>query len=211
MSLVGARLAKNMSRRWIDEHNRDPYVKRARQTGYRSRAAYKLLELHQRDRLFRAGMVVVDLGASPGGWSQVARELVGPSGRVVATDILTMEPIAGVEFVLGDVREPAMTAQIERFLDGGADLVISDMAPNMSGVKAVDQARSADISETAFEFARTILKPGGDFLVKVFHGADLAPLVARMRVAFRDVAHRKPPASRARSSEVYVLARGFDL
>lgn len=200
-----------MSRRWLDEHHRDPYVIRARQSGYRSRAAYKLLELHQRDRLFRGGMVVVDLGASPGGWSQVARELVGTTGRVIATDILAMESLPGVDFVQGDVRDPAIGAQIAKMIGGQADLVISDMAPNMSGVKAVDQARSADLAEMAFDFARDNLQQGGDLLVKIFHGADLATLVAQMRGEFRNVAYRKPPASRSRSSEVYVLARGFGL
>lgn len=200
-----------MSRSWLDEHRRDPYVKRARQSGYRSRAAYKLLELNHRDRLFRAGMVVVDLGASPGGWSQVAKELVGPTGRVIATDILAMEPLMGVEFLQGDVRDSEMSERIAQLAGGRVDLVISDMAPNLSGVKAVDQARSADLAEIACDFARSNLKPSGDLLVKIFHGADLAPLVTQLRGEFRNVVHRKPPASRARSSEVYVLARGFDL
>jgi 23S rRNA (uridine2552-2'-O)-methyltransferase len=200
-----------MSRSWLDEHRRDPYVKRARQTGYRSRAAYKLLELNQRDRLVRAGMVVVDLGASPGGWSQVAKELVGPTGRVIATDILAMEPLVGVEFLQGDIRDPEMCARIVQSAGGLIDLVISDMAPNLSGVKGVDQARSAELAEIACDFARSNLKPGGDLLVKIFHGADLAPLVTQLRGAFRSVVHRKPAASRARSSEVYVLARGFVL
>jgi 23S rRNA (uridine2552-2'-O)-methyltransferase len=199
-----------VSRRWLDEHHGDRYVREAREQGYRSRAAFKLKELIERDRLLKPGMAVVDLGAAPGGWSQVAAGLVGPSGTVVATDILAMEPVRGVQFVHGDFTEPAVQSRIVDALGGRrADLVISDMAPNITGVRVTDQARSLELVETAIEFAMQVLQPGGALLVKVFQGADVTPVRDALRRAFTSVSHRKPAASRARSSEFYLLARGF--
>lgn len=198
------------SGRWLREHFDDPYVKRAQQEGYRSRAVYKLEEIDRRDRLFRPGMTVVDLGAAPGGWSQYARRSIGDKGRVVALDILPMDPIPGVEFLQGDFREQEV---LDRLLDtlGGApaDLVISDMAPNISGVNSVDQARAMYLVELAVDLAKQILKPGGDLLLKIFQGEGFEPVLADLRRSFRSVAIRKPKASRPRSREVYALARNY--
>ena len=203
-------MARNKtSKAWMHEHVTDPYVRQAKQAGYRSRAAYKLLELARQDRLIRPGMVVVDLGAAPGGWSQVAAELVGPKGRVLAVDMLDMQQVPGVEFILGDFREEAALQALEARLEGArVDLVMSDMAPNISGIAMVDQARSAHLGELALEFALKSLKPDGNLLVKAFQGEAYNDLRERMRTHFRQVLTRKPQASRSRSPETFLLARG---
>lgn len=198
------------SKRWLQEHFSDQYVKQSQRDGYRSRASYKLLEIDKKDKLFRAGMTVVDLGAAPGGWSQVAAERVGDRGRVVASDILPMDSIAGVDFIQGDFTEEDVFEALLAAIDGAAvDLVISDMAPNMSGVGAVDQPRAMYLVELALDMAREILAPGGSFVAKVFQGEGFEPWLADVRSAFTKVATRKPDASRARSREVYIVARGF--
>ncbi|MBX3700892.1 MAG: 23S rRNA (uridine(2552)-2'-O)-methyltransferase RlmE [Dokdonella sp.] len=197
------------SARWLKEHFNDPYVKRAQAEGWRSRAVFKLEELIERDQLLRPGMVVVDLGAAPGGWSQVARERLGDRGRVIALDILPMQGIGGVDFIHGDFREEAVLSELEQRLAGApVDLVLSDMAPNMSGVAAVDQPRSMHLVELAEEFAARHLRPGGAFLTKVFQGEGFDEFVRRLRGAYARVSIRKPKASRARSPEVYALATG---
>jgi len=198
------------SQRWLQEHNSDHYVKLAQQDGYRSRASYKLLELHKKDRLFKPGMTVVDLGAAPGGWSQVAVTLVGDKGRVVASDILPMDSIAGVDFVEGDFTEESVLDEILELLEGQqADLVISDMAPNMSGMKAVDQPKAMYLIELALELACQILKPEGVFVAKVFHGEGFDDFLRDTKRRFQQVVTRKPDASRSRSREVYLVARGL--
>lgn len=198
------------SHRWLQEHKNDHYVKRSQQEGYRSRASYKLLELNEKDRLFRPGMVVVDLGAAPGGWSQVAAKLVGDKGRVIASDILSMDAIAGVDFVQGDFTEEAVFNELLQLLgDEQADLVISDMAPNMSGMKAVDQPRAMYLVELALDMACQVLKPGGVFVAKVFHGEGFDNFVLEVRSRFQKVVARKPDASRPRSREVYLVAKGL--
>ena len=197
------------SQRWLKEHFADPYVKKAQAEGLRSRAAYKLEELIERDRLLKPGMVVVDLGAAPGGWSQFVRKALGDSGRVVAMDILEMPSLAGVEFLHGDFREDAVLSQLETLLDGQrVDLVLSDMAPNMSGVDVVDQARAMHLAELAMEFADNHLRPGGAFLIKLFQGVGFDDYVRELRRRYEKVAIRKPAASRKRSPEVYALAQG---
>ena len=197
------------SHRWLREHFSDPYVKKAQAAGLRSRAAYKLEELLERDRLLKPGMVVVDLGAAPGGWSQFVRQAMGDSGRVVALDILEMPPLAGVEFLHGDFREDAVLSALETMLGGQpVDLVLSDMAPNKSGVDAVDQPRAMYLSELAMDFADRHLKPGGTFLIKLFQGAGFDDFVRDLRKRYAKVAIRKPAASRKRSPEVYALAQG---
>ncbi len=194
----------------MKEHFDDQYVKLSKEEGYRSRASYKLIELNNKDKLFRPGMTVVDLGAAPGGWSQVAAELVGDHGRVVASDILPMDALAGVEFVQGDFTEEAVLHRILQALgDAPADLVISDMAPNMSGMSAVDQPAAMYLVELALDMARQVLKPGGSFLAKVFQGEGFDEYVKEMRTSFDRVITRKPDASRARSREVYLLGKGF--
>lgn len=196
------------SSEWMRAHVRDPYVRRARDSGYRSRAAFKLIEILDRDRLVRPGMTVVDLGAAPGSWSQVVAKLVGPPGRVVAVDITDIEPLAGVAFIRGDFRDPGTVAALDRSLAGGqCDLVISDMSPNLSGIADADQARSLALCELALAFARRVLKQEGSFLVKVFQGAGYPAFLQAMRSAFETVASRKPGASRERSSEMYLLGR----
>ena len=198
------------SGRWLKEHFSDPYVKQAQQKGYRSRAIFKLLEFQQRDKLFKPGMVVIDLGAAPGGWSQLAAEIVGESGRVIALDILPMDPIAGVECIQGDFQHAEVVTQLLQTLEKQrVDLVISDMAPNMSGVGVVDQARTVHLAELAFEFAQQVLKPGGNFLVKIFQGEGFEAYAAQLRQWFIRIYHRKPKASRLRSREIYLLAKGF--
>jgi 23S rRNA (uridine2552-2'-O)-methyltransferase len=197
------------SHRWLREHFSDPYVKKAQAEGMRSRAAYKLEELVERDRLLKPGMVVVDLGAAPGGWSQWVRQALGDSGRVVALDILEMPSLAGVEFIHGDFREDAVLASLEDLLNGQqVDLVLSDMAPNMSGVDAVDLPRAMHLAELAMEFADRHLKPGGDFLIKLFQGVGFDAYVRDLRARYDRVVIRKPAASRRRSTEVYALAQG---
>ncbi len=198
------------SARWLREHFTDEYVKRAQQDGYRSRAVYKLLEIHEKDRLLRPGLTVVDLGAAPGGWSQLSARLVGGQGRVMALDILSMEPLPGVEFIEGDFRESAVLDQLLAALDGRVvDVVLSDMAPNTSGIKAVDQPSVMYLAELALDFARQRLRPGGDFLVKAFQGEGFDAYLKALRAAFATVAPRKPRASRARSAEQYLLARNY--
>jgi 23S rRNA (uridine2552-2'-O)-methyltransferase len=200
------------SQRWLGEHFSDEYVKKAQQEGYRSRAVYKLKEIQEKDRILQPCMKVVDLGAAPGGWSQYATQVVGRKGRVVASDILPLDPLAFVEFVLGDFREEAVLAEILGLLgDDKADLVISDMAPNMSGVDAVDQPRAIHLCELALDMARQVLKPGGAFLVKLFQGDGSEAFMRDVRSSFKTVKVRKPAASRPRSREVYVLAQGFVL
>jgi 23S rRNA (uridine2552-2'-O)-methyltransferase len=197
------------SKAWMHEHVTDPYVRRAKQEGYRSRAAYKLIEVLEKDKLVRPGMTVVDLGAAPGSWSQVLAPLVGSAGRVIALDVLEMELIEGVAFIRGDVSETPTLERLEKELAGARiDLVISDLAPNISGVGLVDQARSMRLAELALEFARDRLKPGGSFLVKMFQGSGVDEFRKQLAKAFSTVAVRKPKASRDRSSELYLLARG---
>jgi 23S rRNA (uridine2552-2'-O)-methyltransferase len=197
------------SKRWLSEHFDDPYVKRAQDEGLRSRAVFKLRELDEKYGLLRPGMVVVDLGAAPGGWSEVAAPRVGKDGRVIALDVLPMDSLAGVEFIAGDFTDDETLSALESALGGSRlDLVMSDMAPNMSGVAAIDQAKSMYLAELAFEFAVKHLKPGGHFLVKVFQGEGFDGFVQRCRKAFKKVLVRKPDASRPRSREVYLLARG---
>ena len=196
------------SKRWLAEHFDDHYVKLAQQRGLRSRAAFKLQELHDKYGLIRPGMTIVDLGAAPGGWCQVVQPLVGPAGRIVALDILEMIPLPGVEFILGDFTEEAPLRQLERVLDGApVDLVLSDMAPNISGMATVDQAKAMYLAELALEFVKAQLKPGGDFVVKLFQGADFDSFVQQVRSLFGRVQVIKPKASRPRSREVYLLAR----
>ena len=201
---------KAKSRAWMQDHVADPYVKRAAASGYRSRAAYKLIEIDDHDQLLRRGQTVVDLGAAPGSWSQVIAERVQPGGRVIAVDILPMSPVAGVTVIEGDFREAAVLAIVIRALGGEkADLVISDMAPHLSGVSASDQARGAHLCELALEFARANLKPRGAFLVKAFQGAGYPEFLAAMRRCFVSVASRKPKASRGGSAEMYLLGKGL--
>jgi len=197
------------SQRWLREHFSDPYVKKAQAEGLRSRAAFKLEELVERDRLLASGMVVVDLGAAPGGWSQYVRRALGDTGRVLALDILEMPSLAGVEFLHGDFREESVLSEFERMLGGQAvDLVLSDMAPNKSGVDAVDQPRAMHLAQLAMTFADDHLKPGGTFLVKLFQGTEFDDYVRALRTRYDRVVIRKPDASRRRSPEVYALARG---
>jgi 23S rRNA (uridine2552-2'-O)-methyltransferase len=198
------------SQHWLARHEKDEYVKRARKQGARSRAIYKLEEIDRRDRLLRSGMTVVDLGAAPGGWSQYVKNRVGALGQVLALDILPMEPIVGVEFIEGDFTEqPVLDLLMQRLQGKPVDLVISDMAPNMSGVPSVDQARSIGLAELALDFADKALKPGGDLLIKTFQGAGFSELHARMRRRFGKLMSRKPQASRAESREIYLLGKGF--
>jgi 23S rRNA (uridine2552-2'-O)-methyltransferase len=198
------------SKAWMREHINDPYVQRATAEGYRSRAAYKLLELDKKDRLLIPGQLVVDLGAAPGSWSQVVVAKLGTKGRVVAVDLLPMEPLAGVHFVQGDFREQEVLDALLLALGGRkADLVISDLAPNISGIGVSDQARSMYLCELALEFAQQCLAPGGSLLVKVFQGAGFTEFLAAMRKAFAKVGSRKPEASRGRSSEMYLLGKGL--
>jgi 23S rRNA (uridine2552-2'-O)-methyltransferase len=194
------------SRRWLSRQASDPYVKQARSQGYRARAAFKLLELDERERLLRPGQRIVDLGAAPGSWSQVAQQRVGPQGRVVALDILPMEPLAGVDFIEGDFREVDVLQQLETLVGGRVDLVMSDMAPNISGIAASDQARSMDLAELALEFAVEWLEPEGRFVVKLFQGEGFDDYVREARRTFKSVRLRKPAASRKESREVYMVA-----
>lgn len=200
------------SHQWLDRHFNDAYVKRAQVEGYRSRAAFKLLELQEKDQLIAPGQVVVDLGAAPGGWSQVAGRLVGDDGRVFALDILPMDPLPGVEFIQGDFREDESVEQLRALLAGRpVDLVISDMAPNVSGMSAVDQPRAMYLCELALDYAREVLRPGGSFVVKVFQGEGFDHYLRDLRGAFSKVATRKPAASRPQSREVYLVARRYNV
>jgi 23S rRNA (uridine2552-2'-O)-methyltransferase len=199
-----------LKKAWMHEHVSDHWVREARRLGYRSRAAFKLLELADKDRLFRPGMTVVDLGAAPGSWCQVLRQRLGPSAHVVAVDLLPMEPVAGVRFVQGDFGDPTTLQALEAALQGRrVDLVLSDLAPNISGVGSADQARSVLLGELALEFAERWLQPGRDLVVKAFHGAGFAELRRRVQAGFEKAYVRKPGASRDRSSEVYLVGKGF--
>jgi 23S rRNA (uridine2552-2'-O)-methyltransferase len=203
-------MAKNKtSRQWVHDHINDPYVKQAQAQGYRSRAAFKLLQIDERDHLLVPGKVVVDLGSTPGGWSQVVSKKVAPGGRVIALDLLPMEPVPGVHFIQGDFREDEVLEQLVAALEGRlVGLVLSDMAPNLSGIAVTDQARSIHLLELALEFSRQYLKTGGDMLVKVFQGSGFEALRRDMEQLFSSVAVRKPDSSRDRSAEVYLLCRG---
>ncbi|MFZ5560331.1 MAG: 23S rRNA (uridine(2552)-2'-O)-methyltransferase RlmE [Pseudomonadota bacterium] len=204
-----SRLSKS-SKAWLREHWEDPYVKRALKEGYRSRAVYKLLEINEKDRLIRPGMTIVDLGAAPGSWSQLAARLAGNGGRVVASDILPMDALPGVTFIQGDFREQPVMDQIVAALGGNpVDLVISDMAPNMSGTSA-DQPRAMYLCELALDMAVRVLRPGGSFVVKVFQGEGYDAYRKLLQAHFRILKSRKPQASRPRSPEVYLLAQDFE-
>ena len=195
---------------WMQEHVNDHFVKEANRLGYRSRAAFKLVELAARDHLLRPGMRVVDLGSSPGSWAQVLHEKLGPTGEIVAIDLLPMAPVRGVTFIQGDFREDEGLAAVEAALGGRrVDLVVSDLAPNLSGVESADQARSVHLGELALEFARQWLQPGGDLVVKAFQGGGFAELQRSLQACFDKVYVRKPKASRDRSREVYLVAKGL--
>lgn len=194
----------------MQEHVNDPYVKQAQRDGYRSRSSYKLLQLHERDRLIRPGMLIVDLGSAPGGWSQVATRLAGEQGRVVATDILPMDPLKNVDFIQGDFTTETVLQQVLETLGGQQpQLVICDIAPNISGIDSADQASSMYLVELALDFVRQALAPKGDFVVKVFQGAGSDAYIKDVRGSFDKVFVRKPAASRPRSREVYLVAKGF--
>jgi 23S rRNA (uridine2552-2'-O)-methyltransferase len=195
------------SKAWLHRHVTDAYVRQAKAAGYRSRAAYKLVEIDQRDKLLRPGMRVLDLGAAPGGWSQVAARKTGPRGRVVAIDLLEIAPISGVTVLRGDVREPQARAAALEALGGAADLVLSDLSPNLSGIAGVDQARAAELADLAVELACEVLKPSGALLVKAFQGEAFEQVLGRARQVFDKVSVRKPGASRGESRETYLLAR----
>ena len=198
------------SARWLNEHVNDPYVKQAQKDGYRSRSSYKLIQLNEKDRLIRPGMLVVDLGSAPGGWSQVAARLVGAKGRVLATDILPMEPVKNVDFIQGDFTEESVLQQIVERLEGNApDVVLSDIAPNISGIDSADQASAMYLVELALDMARQVLKPKGDFVAKVFQGSGSDAFLKDFRTSFEKVLIRKPAASRARSREVYMVGKGY--
>ncbi|MTW20390.1 23S rRNA (uridine(2552)-2'-O)-methyltransferase RlmE [Allochromatium palmeri] len=198
------------SRRWLDRHLNDPYVKRVQVDGYRSRAAYKLLEIQEKDLILKPGMRVVDLGAAPGSWSQIAQRLVGPKGRVVALDILPMEPLRDVVVLEGDFREETVLDQLRAALgEAPLDVVLSDMAPNITGTSVVDQTRVMYLVELALELARAHLKPGGTLVTKVFQGAGFDDYVRELRASFKQVATRKPKSSRPESREVFLVAKGF--
>lgn len=200
------------SARWLQRHFDDAYVRKAQQAGYRSRAAFKLLEINERDHILRPGMTVIDLGAAPGGWSQVAAKIVGARGRVIALDLLPMDALAGVDIIQGDFREEAVLAEIVKSVEQQrVDLVISDMAPNISGMKSVDQPRAMYLAEVALDLARKVLSPGGALLVKAFEGEGIEAFRRELQRSFRTVATRKPKASRPASREVYMLAKNYVL
>jgi 23S rRNA (uridine2552-2'-O)-methyltransferase len=200
------------SSRWLQEHFSDPYVRRAQAEGWRSRAVFKLEEADKKEHLLRRGQVVLDLGAAPGAWSQYARGKVGPAGKVIASDILPMDALAGVEFVQGDFREEPVVAQLLALTgERGVDVLLSDMAPNLSGMDVIDQPRAMYLAELALEMAGRVLKPGGAALIKVFQGAGFQELTVAARRQFKTVRFLKPAASRARSAEIYLLASGLRL
>ena len=200
------------SARWLAEHANDEYVKRAQKEGWRSRAVFKLEQIQLTERLLRPGIRCVDLGAAPGGWSQYAARIIGDTGRIVATDILAMDAIPGVDFVQGDFREPDVLQQVLQCVGSTkVDLVLSDMAPNMAGIDAVDQPRSMYLAELALEFADRVLAPGGDLLVKLFQGVGFEQMIKDARRRYGRVATKKPKASRTRSPEIYLLARQFEM
>jgi 23S rRNA (uridine2552-2'-O)-methyltransferase len=195
---------------WLQRHVSDPFVKKAQLEGYRSRSAYKLVELNEKDRLIRPGMRIMDLGSAPGGWSQVAGKLVGAKGRVLATDILHMEPIKNVDFIQGDFTDEAVVAQLLEWLGGGKfDLIVSDIAPNITGIDSADQASSMYFLELALDTVRQTLKPGATFVAKMFQGSGSDQYVKELRTSFGKVLIRKPAASRAESREVYIVAKEF--
>lgn len=207
--MAGKKISKS-SKQWLKEHFSDPYVKQAQKEGYRSRAVYKLLEIQQRDKLFKPGMRIVDLGAAPGGWSQVVAKLVLPAGAVYAMDILEMDPISGVDFIQGDFTDDAVFAALNEKLGGQAvDWVLSDMAPNMSGTESVDIPRSLYLAELALHFALPVLDKNGGILFKAFQGEGFDAFFGEIKSNFKKVVIRKPKASRGRSREVYILARGL--
>lgn len=198
------------SQRWLDRQHRDQYFQKAKDSGFRSRAAYKLLEIQERDKIFRPGMTVVDLGAAPGGWSQVAAKLVGPSGKILALDILPLDSIKGVDIIQGDFQQTEVVAVlIGKLGEKTVDLVISDMAPNLSGITNVDQARTLHLAEIALEFVERVLVKEGCFLIKVFQGSGTEKYIKTLKTLFKEVHVRKPKASRSESREVYLLAKGF--
>jgi 23S rRNA (uridine2552-2'-O)-methyltransferase len=198
------------SKKWLDEHVNDPYVKKAQADGYRSRASYKLLEINEKDKLITPGSTVMDLGAAPGGWSQIIAPIIGDNGTLIASDILHMESIRGATFIQGDFTEEAVYNQIlEALNEKPVDVVVSDMAPNLSGVNTTDQYASIYLVELALDMARNVLKPGGNFCAKVFQGVGYEEYVKDVRTSFNKVVVRKPAASRPRSREVYIVAKGF--
>lgn len=200
------------SRRWLREHFTDPYVQQAKKAGWRSRASYKLLEIDARHPIFKLGQTVIDLGAAPGGWSQVAVKKLGAEGRVVALDLLPMEPLSGVQFIQGSYLDPMVIAALHEHLHGRlADVVLSDMAPNASGIKAVDQARVMVLAEEVLASLTELLRPGGDLLIKVFQGEGFDAYLKALRSTFKKVTICKPPASRDRSAEMYLLGRQYYL
>jgi 23S rRNA (uridine2552-2'-O)-methyltransferase len=210
--MVKKKSRSKSSGRWLQEHFDDEYVKKAQKDGYRSRAVYKLLEIDEKDHLLKPGMTVVDLGAAPGSWSEVAVQRVGEKGRVIALDVLPMDSLPGVTFIQGDFREERPYKALLEALGGSqVDLVMSDMAPNISGMKAVDQPRAMYLAELALELARKVLKPGGDLLVKAFNGEGIDAYKQELRKDFKKLIVRKPRASRPRSSEIYLLARGYNV
>ncbi len=198
------------SSRWLARHLSDPFVKQAQKDGYRSRSAYKLIELNEKDRLLRAGMRILDLGAAPGGWAQVAGKLVGRKGRVLATDILPMDALSNVDFIQGDFTEDATLQQLLAWLDSGKfDLIVSDLAPNISGIASADQAASMHLLELALHAAQQTLQPGASFVAKMFQGSGSEQFLKELRTHFTKVSVRKPAASRKESQEVYLVAKGF--
>jgi 23S rRNA (uridine2552-2'-O)-methyltransferase len=198
------------SNQWMQEHFDDEYVKKAQALGYRSRSTFKLIEIQEKDKILKPGMTVVDLGAAPGGWSDYAKKTVGRSGRVVALDLLAIDPIPEVHFIQGDFREDEVLEELYRVIDGAPiDLVLSDMAPNMSGNKSMDQPRAMYLAELALDMAITVLKKGGVFLIKVFQGEGSEAFKKQIEQHFQTVIIRKPKASRPRSNEIYILAKGF--
>jgi 23S rRNA (uridine2552-2'-O)-methyltransferase len=195
---------------WLQRHVSDPFVKQAQRDGYRSRSAYKLTELNDKDRLIRPGMRIMDLGSAPGGWSQVAGKLVGAKGRVLATDILPMDPIKNVDFIQGDFTDDAVVAKLLEWLGGGKfDLIVSDIAPNITGIDSADQASSMNFLELALDTVRKTLKPGASFVAKMFQGSGSDQYIKELRTSFEKVLIRKPAASRAESREVYIVAKGY--
>lgn len=207
--MVQARGRKESSRRWLERQLNDPYVARAQEVGYRSRAAFKLTEIDDKHHFLGKGQRVVDLGAAPGGWCQAARERVGESGRVVGIDLLEVDPLPGVELLQGDMTEPETAERLRMLLDGPADVVLSDMAPNLTGQRKIDQLRVLATVEAALDFAESVLAPGGAFLAKTLQSGGAEEVLARLKRRFDKVQHVKPPASRADSAETYVLATGY--
>jgi 23S rRNA (uridine2552-2'-O)-methyltransferase len=210
MQTAGYMSRSKSSKRWLQEHHQDAYVLKAREQGYRSRAVFKLAEIQQKDRIIKPGQLVLDLGAAPGGWSEYAEQIVGDRGKVIALDLLPIEPIAGVEFIQGDFTEQQTLDQLLTLIDDRRlDLVLSDMAPNLSGMGSVDQPRSMYLGELAFDLACQFLTADGVFVVKLFQGEDFENLIALFRQSFKTVKFRKPDASRSRSSEIYAVCGGL--